>query len=114
MNGAFAYKQVGEYDKAIEMYELFISRYGNEKTLGALKNGDAKAKPPVAAQPKKYEERVEVPAERVRRVGGRLRAVLQLPARGRDVRQDQQQPELPREEPARVGASGPVAVRQPR
>ncbi|MFO7178684.1 MAG: hypothetical protein DIU78_008310, partial [Pseudomonadota bacterium] len=26
MNGAFAYKQVGEYDKAIEMYELFISR----------------------------------------------------------------------------------------
>jgi tetratricopeptide (TPR) repeat protein len=59
MNGAFAYKQVGEYDKAIEMYELFISRYGNEKTLGALKNGDAKAKPPVAAQPKKYEERVK-------------------------------------------------------
>jgi hypothetical protein len=59
MNGAFAYKQVGEYDKAIEMYELFISRYGNEKTLSALRNGDAKAKPPVAAQPKKYEERVK-------------------------------------------------------
>ncbi len=59
MNGAFAYKQVGEYDKAIEMYELFISRYGNEKTLGTLKSGDAKAKPPVAAQPKKYEERVK-------------------------------------------------------
>jgi tetratricopeptide (TPR) repeat protein len=59
MNGAYAYKQIGEYDKAIEMYELFISRYGNEKTLGALRNGDAKAKPPVAAQPKKYEERVK-------------------------------------------------------
>ena len=59
MNGAFAYKQVGEYDKAIEMYELFISRYGNEKTLTALRNGDAKAKPPVAPQPKKYEERVQ-------------------------------------------------------
>ncbi|HVY27668.1 MAG TPA: hypothetical protein VHB79_14035 [Polyangiaceae bacterium] len=59
MNGAFAYKQVGEYDKAIEMYELFISRYGNEKTLSALKNGDAKAKPPVVANPKKYEERVK-------------------------------------------------------
>jgi tetratricopeptide (TPR) repeat protein len=59
MNGAFAYKQVGEYDKAIEMYELFISRYGNEKTLTVLRNGDAKAKPPVAAQPKKYEERVK-------------------------------------------------------
>jgi hypothetical protein len=59
MNGAFAYKQVGEYDKAIEMYELFISRYGSEKALSGLKNGDAKAKPPVAAQPKKYEERVK-------------------------------------------------------
>jgi hypothetical protein len=50
---------VGEYDKAIEMYELFISRYGNEKTLAGLKNGDAKAKPPVQANPKKYEERVK-------------------------------------------------------
>jgi outer membrane protein assembly factor BamD (BamD/ComL family) len=58
MNGAFAYKQVGEYDKAIEMYELFISRYGNEQTLAKLKNGDPKASPPVPANPKKYEDRV--------------------------------------------------------
>jgi outer membrane protein assembly factor BamD (BamD/ComL family) len=59
MNGAFAYKQVGEYDKAIEMYELFISKYGNESTLTKLQSGDAKAKPPVPADPKKYEERVK-------------------------------------------------------
>ncbi len=59
MNGAYAYKQVGEYDKAIGMYELFISRYGNEQTLNKLQNGDAKAKPPTPAQPKKYEERVK-------------------------------------------------------
>ena len=59
MNGAFAYKQVGEYDKAISMYELFIARYGNEQTLNKLQNGDAKAKPPTPAQPKKYEERVK-------------------------------------------------------
>jgi outer membrane protein assembly factor BamD (BamD/ComL family) len=58
MNGAFAYKQVGEYDKAIEMYELFISRYGSEQTLNKLKNGDPKANPPVAPNPKKYEDRV--------------------------------------------------------
>ncbi len=58
MNGAFAYKQVGEYDKAIAMYELFISRYGNEGTLQKLKNGDPKASPPVPAQPDKYEARV--------------------------------------------------------
>jgi tetratricopeptide (TPR) repeat protein len=59
MNGAYAYKQVGEYDKAITMYELFIAKYGNEATLNKLQNGDTKAKPPVAAEPKKYEERVK-------------------------------------------------------
>jgi tetratricopeptide (TPR) repeat protein len=52
MNGAYAYKQVGEYDKAIEMYELFISKYGDEKTLQTLKNGDPKANPPVALSPR--------------------------------------------------------------
>src|SRR5690606_7251765 len=59
MNGALAYKQVGEYDKAIEMDQLFISRYGSEGTLRKLKNGDPKAKPPVAARPKQYEERTQ-------------------------------------------------------
>src|SRR6187399_1170697 len=73
MNGAYAYKQVGEYDKAIEMYELFISRYGDEKTLQKLKNGDPNAKPAavqiirqtpsvfgqVAPNKAKYEERVQ-------------------------------------------------------
>lgn len=59
MNGAFAYKQVGEYDKAIEMYELFISRYGDERTLEKLKNGDPKASPPVPPNKEKYEERVQ-------------------------------------------------------
>ncbi len=59
MNGAYAYKQVGEYDKAIAMYELFISRYGNEQKLTALEKGDAKANPPVSADPKKYEDRVK-------------------------------------------------------
>jgi tetratricopeptide (TPR) repeat protein len=42
MNGAYAYKQVGEYDKAIEMYELFIAKYGNEATLEKLEKGGAK------------------------------------------------------------------------
>lgn len=58
MNGAFAYKQVGEYDKAIEMYELFISRYGSEEKLASLKNGDPNAQPPKLADPKKYADRV--------------------------------------------------------
>lgn len=59
MNGAFAYKQVGEYDKAIEMYSLFIQRYGNEAKLNALKAGDSSANPPVAPDPAKYENRAK-------------------------------------------------------
>lgn len=59
MNGAFAYKQVGDYDKAIEMYELFISRYGNDKRLTELKNGNPQAKPPVEASPQRYDSRVK-------------------------------------------------------
>ena len=59
MNGAYAYKQVGEYDKAIEMYELFIREYGSEEKLQGLRDGDPKAEPPVTADPKKYETRVK-------------------------------------------------------
>jgi tetratricopeptide (TPR) repeat protein len=59
MNGAYAYKQVGEYDKAIAMYELFISRYGDAATLEKLRRGDAKAQPPIEPQPDKYEARVK-------------------------------------------------------
>ena len=49
INGAFAYKQVSEYDKAIEMYELFISKYGAEETLKKLEKED----------PAEYEQRVK-------------------------------------------------------
>ena len=59
MNGAYAYKQVGDYDKAIAMYELFISRYGNEKRLAQLRQGDPTASPPVEPDPSKFEERVK-------------------------------------------------------
>jgi outer membrane protein assembly factor BamD (BamD/ComL family) len=59
MNGAFAYKQVGEYDKAIEMYALFIERYGNEEKLNVLRSGDPAATPVVAPEPGKYESRAK-------------------------------------------------------
>ncbi|HSC85666.1 MAG TPA: hypothetical protein VLC09_00265 [Polyangiaceae bacterium] len=49
MNGAYAYKQVGEYDQAIAMYQLFIAKYGDSKTLAKLKT----------TEPGRYEERVK-------------------------------------------------------
>jgi tetratricopeptide (TPR) repeat protein len=59
MNGAYCYKQVGDYDQAIEMYTLFIKEYGNEQNLAKLEKGDAAAQPPKPADPKRYGERVE-------------------------------------------------------
>ena len=37
-----AYKQVGEYGKAIGMYDKFISEYGSDERLTALQKGSAK------------------------------------------------------------------------
>jgi len=59
INGAYCYKQVGEYDQAIEMYTLFIKEYGNEERLVKLDKGDPAAKPPQQPQPKKLAERVK-------------------------------------------------------
>lgn len=108
MNGAFAYKQVGEYDKAIEMYELFISRYGNEKTLSTLKNGDAKAKPPVAAQPKKYEERAKYLQNAYDALAGAYVLFFNYPRAAETydkISNNQNFPEKSRRESARQGLS---------
>jgi hypothetical protein len=59
MNGAYAYKQVGDYDQAIDMYSLFIKEYGNEEHLKKLEKGDQATNPPKPADPKKYGERVQ-------------------------------------------------------
>lgn len=52
INGAYAYKQTGDYDKAIEMYRLFIDKYGDEAILSKLEKGDAK-------EQEQYRKRVE-------------------------------------------------------
>lgn len=56
MNAAYAYKQIGEYNKAIALYNLFISDYGSDARLNALQKGDPKTKS--APDPKKYGERI--------------------------------------------------------
>src|SRR5205814_6988386 len=57
MNAAYAYKQVGEYNKAIELYNKFISEYGSDERLNGLQKGDPKTK--AAPDPKKYQERLQ-------------------------------------------------------
>ncbi|WP_437709138.1 hypothetical protein WMF45_32985 [Sorangium sp. So ce448] len=59
MNGAYCYKQVGDYDQAIAMYSLFIKEYGSEENLSKLEKGDPGASPPKNPDPKRYAERVK-------------------------------------------------------
>lgn len=59
MNGAYCYKQVGDYDQAISMYSLFIKEYGSEDVLTKLEKGDTTGKTPKPPDPKRYGERVK-------------------------------------------------------
>jgi hypothetical protein len=61
INSAFCYKQIGEFNKAIDLYQLFISNYGSEDILGRLEHGgvdpDKKAK--VGPNPEEFKERIK-------------------------------------------------------
>jgi tetratricopeptide (TPR) repeat protein len=61
INSAFCYKQVGEFNKAIDLYQLFISNYGNEDILVRLQNGgtDPETKQKAAPDPAQYKERIK-------------------------------------------------------
>jgi hypothetical protein len=58
INGALAWKQVGDYDQAIVLYELLVREYGSEANLARLERGDASVTPPVAPRPSDYATRV--------------------------------------------------------
>ncbi|MGD0679720.1 MAG: hypothetical protein ABSC94_30410, partial [Polyangiaceae bacterium] len=61
INSAFCYKQIGEFDKAIEQYELFISQYGSEEILDRLQRGgtDPEKNAKVGPNPNEYKERIK-------------------------------------------------------
>jgi len=61
IDSAFCYKQIGQFDKAIELYNLFISNYGSEQNLDRLQHGgtDPQTKAKVGPDPAQYKERIK-------------------------------------------------------
>ena len=61
INSAFCYKQVGEFDKAIKLYQMFIDNYGSEDILNRLQNGgiDPEKQAKVGPDPAEYKERIK-------------------------------------------------------
>jgi hypothetical protein len=61
INSAFCYKQVGEFQKAIDLYQLFINNYGSEENLDRLEHGgiDPEKKAKVGPNPDEYKERIK-------------------------------------------------------
>jgi hypothetical protein len=60
INSAFCYKQVGEFNKAIDLYQLFIDNYGSATILDRLERGGVgpdKAK--IEPDPAQYKERIK-------------------------------------------------------
>lgn len=56
VNGAYAYKQIGAYARALEVYRLFLRTYGAEARLARLEKGDPRATPPVPPDPHRHQE----------------------------------------------------------
>jgi tetratricopeptide (TPR) repeat protein len=61
INAAFCYKQVGEFAKAIELYQRFINDYGSDEILNRLQYGgiDPEKKAKVGPNPQEYKERIK-------------------------------------------------------
>jgi hypothetical protein len=61
INSAFCYKQVDEFNKAIDLYQLFISNYGSEDILDRLERGgvDPQTTQKEGPDPAQYQERIK-------------------------------------------------------
>ena len=61
INSAYCYKQVGEFDTAIQLYKKFIDNYGSEDILNRLQNGgtDPEKQAKVGPNPDEYKERIK-------------------------------------------------------
>ena len=104
INSAFCYKQVGEFNKAIDLYQLFISNYGSEDILDRLEHGgtDPQTKAEGRAGSRPVQGAHQVPGDGVRRAVDDVLRVLRVPAGGGVVRQDRDQPALRRPAPGRT------------
>jgi tetratricopeptide (TPR) repeat protein len=61
INSAFCYKQVSEFNKAIDLYQLFIAKYGGDDIMDRLEHGgtDPEKKVKVGPNLTEYKERLK-------------------------------------------------------
>jgi hypothetical protein len=61
INSAYCYKQIGKFNEAIELYNLFIKSYGSEEILTRLQKGgtDPETKQKVGPNPTEYKTRID-------------------------------------------------------
>ncbi len=61
INSALCYKQVGDFNRAIDLYNLFIANYGSDDNLNRLQNGgtDPQTNKQVPPDPDQYKERIK-------------------------------------------------------
>jgi hypothetical protein len=61
INSAFCYKQVSEFNKAIDLYQLFIAQYGGDAIMDRLEHGgvDPEKKVKVGPNVTEYKERLK-------------------------------------------------------
>ena len=92
------YKQVGEFNKAIDLYKLFINDYGSDDSLNRLQKGDDPEKQAkVGPEPEEVRGAHQVPGMAYDALVDDVLRVLQLPARRRDVREDRDERALRRD-----------------
>ena len=93
MNAAYAYKQIGEYNKAIALYNLFITRLRLRRAPQRAAEGRPEDEDRAGSEEVHGAHRVP----RRGLLGARrdLLLVLQLPARRRDLRQDRVERAVP-------------------
>jgi hypothetical protein len=76
-NAAYAYKQIGNYERATKLYSILVADYGSEERMARLEKGDAAKK--IAPSPRQYAEHLRYTLEALEALATAQVAVFDYP-----------------------------------